>query len=136
MRQLRDESENRRIGSTALLDRMLDRARFLPPSDLALVQASARNTLSFHQMAKIMSVPTATLTRRLHRIGARLHDPVSVALTDFGKVLRPEYRQLGIEYFLHGRSMNKLAEKHRMKRREVAAILQFVRGWARGIADH
>ena len=54
------------------------------------------------------------------------------ALFDPRCPLAPEYRQLGIEHFLLGASMNQLADKHRLPFPHVRRIIIFLRGWHKG----
>ena len=44
-----------------------------------------------------------------------------------------EYRQLGIEHFVQGRSARDLADHHRMTLHTVRKMLAFVRGWHKGM---
>ncbi|MCC7349086.1 MAG: hypothetical protein IT446_00830 [Phycisphaerales bacterium] len=126
-------SENPRVGSFSS-PRLLDRIRFLDDADQMLLTLVQQGSVSLRQISRLTGVHGGTLSRRIHRLASRLHDPVVASLIDHGKALRTEHRQLGIEHFLHGKSITQLADLHQMTRREVSRILTFLRGWSRGIA--
>lgn len=125
-------SENPRVSAFSS-QRLLDRVRFLDDADQMLFTLIRQGAVSLRQISRLTGVHGGTLSRRLHRLANRLHDPVVAALIDHGKALRPEHRQLGIEHFLHGKNITQLAELHQMTRREVTRILMFLRGWSRGV---
>jgi DNA-directed RNA polymerase specialized sigma24 family protein len=110
---------------------LLKRAALLLPDDRALVELAIRNSASHRTLARMLNQPAGTVTRRLRRIMARLYDPIVVALLDALNPLPPEYRQLGVEHLLQGRSMRDLAEHHEMPVGKVRAMLDQIRGWHR-----
>ena len=112
---------------------VLKRAELLDPDDRLLVRLALHNGVSRRQLAQVLRIPAGSVTRRLQRLGARLNDPLVVALLDSSCPLAPEYRQLGVEHFLRGRSMRQLADAHRMAIGEVRRIIAYLRGWHRGI---
>jgi len=116
-------------GSAGPHELLRRRARFLREQDRALVELALGEKASLREIAQLLGIPAGTVSRRLWRLSARLSDPLVVALLERGDPLREEYRQLGIEYFLRGQSMEELADLHRMSRREVQKALDFVRGW-------
>lgn len=113
--------------------RLLRRADLLTDADKMLFTLVNQGTLSLRQVSRLTGIAGGTLSRRLQRLANRLHDPVVASLVDHGKSLRPEHRQLGIEHFLHGKTIAQLADLHQMTCREVARTLAFLRGWSRGI---
>ncbi|MCC6423114.1 MAG: hypothetical protein IT447_06500 [Phycisphaerales bacterium] len=129
---LEEISENPRTSSFSS-HHLLDRIRYLDEADQMLFTLIKQGTVSLRQISRLTGIHGGTLSRRVHRLANRLHDPVVASLIDHGKALRQEHRQLGIEHFLHGKSITQLAELHQMTRREVARILTFLRGWSRGI---
>jgi hypothetical protein len=90
---------------------------------------------SYRLIARVLCVPAGTVCRRARRIGARLHDPLVVALLEERCPLAPEIRQMGIEHFLAARSARQIAEMHRMSPGQVRSALEFVRGWHNGITQ-
>jgi hypothetical protein len=118
------------------LDRaeILRRAKFLLTDDRRLVELSIRGACTRDEVGEILGITAGSSSRRLRRVLTRLNDPISVALLDPSCPLPDDYRQLGIEHFVQGRSMSALAELHRMTRRAVMRSLEFVRGWHRGLS--
>jgi DNA-directed RNA polymerase specialized sigma24 family protein len=114
---------------------VLERAALLDPDDRLLVRLAVRNGVSRRQLAQALHVPPGSLSRRLQRLGARLNDPLVVALLREDCPLTREYRQLGVEHFLQGRTMRRLADVHRMPLGEVRRVIAFLRGWHRGISS-
>jgi hypothetical protein len=112
---------------------LLKRAELLDPDDRLLVRLAVHNGVSRRQLAQVLHIPPGSVTRRLQRLGARLNDPIVVALLEPRCPLAPEYRQLGVEHFLQGRSMRQLADAHRMALCEVRQMIAYLRGWHRGI---
>ena len=113
---------------------VLKRADLLDPDDRLLVRLALHNGVSRRQLAQMFKQQPGSVTRRLQRLGARLNDPLVVTLLDGQCPLAPEYRQLGIEHFLQGRSMRQLADAHRMTLSEVRRVVAYLRGWHRGIS--
>jgi DNA-directed RNA polymerase specialized sigma24 family protein len=113
---------------------ILRRAELLAPRDRLLVRLSLHNGVSRRQLGEVLNLRPGTVTRRLQRLGARLNDPLVVALLREDCPLAPEYRQLGVEHFLQGRPMRDLAEAHRMSLSEVRRIITYLRGWHRGMS--
>jgi DNA-directed RNA polymerase specialized sigma24 family protein len=113
---------------------ILRRAELLAPQDRLLVRLSLHNGVSRRQLGEVLNLKPGSVTRRLQRLGARLNDPLVVALLREDCPLAPEYRQLGVEHFLQGRHMRDLAESHRMSLSEVRRIITYLRGWHRGIS--
>jgi DNA-directed RNA polymerase specialized sigma24 family protein len=112
-------------------DGLLKRAALLLPDDRALMDLAIGNGASHRQLARMLNQPAGTITRRLRRIMARLYDPIVIALLEPRNPLPGEYRQLGVEHLLQGRSMRDLAELHQMPVGQVRAMLDEIRGWHR-----
>ena len=108
---------------------LLKRAELLPEPDRALVFMSFKASATRHMIACALGLNPGTVTRRLQRIGARLHDPLVIALLDRTCPLVPEYRQIGIEHFLQGFSTHAIGERHRMSHDRVRRMLNAVRLW-------
>lgn len=128
-------SEDARMGTDAEWARrqLLERARHLPPGERALVQMVISGRSSRREMAAALAIPPGTVSRRVRRLLARLHHPIVVALTEQSGRLRAEYRQLGIEHFLHGRSARELADYHQMTHSKAKQMIEWIRGWAAGV---
>jgi DNA-directed RNA polymerase specialized sigma24 family protein len=114
---------------------LLDRARFLLPPEKLLVELAFKNHLSHRQIAQILSIPAGTVTRRLQRICRRLRDPMILALLEDTCELPTETRALALAHFLHRRSAAQLAREHSRSEGEILRLLEYVRGWYRGITS-
>jgi hypothetical protein len=113
---------------------VLRRARWLLPEDRKIVEMVIGAQATARQAAAWAGVPAGTVSRRIARLARRLRDPVVAVLLEERCPLIEEYRQLGIEHFLQGLPERELADKHQMTRHEVCRILQFIRGWQKGIS--
>lgn len=118
--------------AAAMSDRLLARARQLPPADAALVELYLRGGASQREMARLVGCPPGSISRRVRRLLNRLNDPIVAALIEDGRGLDPQARLLGIGRFLLGRSVRELAQAHRLSRAEVQQALSFLRGWQKG----
>jgi hypothetical protein len=125
----------RKLAREAVGDGLLvQRARrALGAHDRLLVELAYARHLSLRQMATIMGRPAGSLSRRLRRLRKTLRDPIVEALIDPACVLTPEYRQVGLEYFAQGREIRELAKDRRMTPTQIKAVVNFVRGWCRGV---
>jgi len=112
---------------------LLERARFLLPPEKLLLELAFKNQLSHRQIAQILTIPAGTVTRRLQRICRRLRDPMILALLEHECELPAETRALAIAHFLHRRSAAQLAGQHARSEGEVLRLLEYVRGWYRGV---
>lgn len=112
---------------------LLRRSKFLLKPDRQLIELCVRGGISRRQMGELLGLPGGTVSRRIQKILARLQDPISAALLDPSCPLADEYRQLGIEHFVQGHTVLHLADLHRMKRPAVTSVLDFIRGWQRGL---
>jgi hypothetical protein len=110
----------------------LRRAEFLDRPDRMLAQMMLAQNATHRQIAGVLGIDPGTVCRRICKIANRLYDPLVIRLIDRPGGLRAEYRTLGIEYFLIGRSIVELADTHQMPRSRVRAILGMLRVWGRG----
>ena len=113
---------------------VLTRAGMLQPDDRILVELALKKRLTNLQLSQLLSVDAGTVSRRLHRIVNRLHDPVVVALIRPDCPLPPDYRQVALEHLLHGMTLRQIADRHLMRASQVRRMIEHVRGWHRGIA--
>ena len=109
------------------------RARALAPKDQLLIELAYQKNLSVRQIARILDRPAGSISRKMNRLCARLRDPLVAALLEPGCVLAPEYRQIAIEYFAQKREIRELARQREMTPTQIRAVLNFVRGWYRGV---
>lgn len=115
------------------LTELLRRARALPERDRALVELMLNRHLTCAEAGRLTGMHAGNVSRSVSRILRRLNDPVSAALFDRGTRLPPDVYQLGIEHFVRGMRIGELAEMHQMTRYRVRQVLNFLRGWAKGM---
>src|SRR5262245_28185825 len=114
-------------------DVLFARARALPREDQLLLELVYRQQLSHRQIAVLVRQPPGTVSRRLARIVARLRDPLVASLLDPDCILTPSYRLIGIEYFAQRNRIGAIAAHHDLPHSQVRSILNFIRGWHRGV---
>jgi DNA-directed RNA polymerase specialized sigma24 family protein len=114
---------------------VLKRSALLLPDDRLLVELVMRNHISYRQLAKIVRQSPGTVWRRMRRLSNRLFSPLVIALTEPTTPLGDEYRQLAIEHFLQGRTLEELAAQHQMTRTQVRRAVAYVRGWHQGLVS-
>src|SRR4051812_38187316 len=113
----------------------LRRLRLLERSDRTLVEMAVKHNLTRRQIADLMHITPGSVTRRLQRIIQRLHDPIVIALADRTCTLPSEHRELGIQHFLHRLSIKMLVRRHKLSRGEIEKMLEYIRGWHRGVTS-
>lgn len=113
---------------------LLARLPFCSEDDRLLIEMVYRHNLSRRQIARLVKVSAGSVSRRVHRLVNRLHDPLVVALTDSTCTLPPEHRDVGIAYFLQDESIPGLMRRRLRSRREIESMIEFVRGWFRGVS--
>lgn len=109
----------------------LRRAEHLTHEDRILVELTLSKTATCRQLAALLGISSGTALRRAWRIADRLYDPLVVRLIERPANLRPEYRQLGLEYFLHGKTIQQLQDVHQISKSKIRAILDYLRIWSK-----
>jgi DNA-directed RNA polymerase specialized sigma24 family protein len=112
---------------------LLKRVKLLREPERTLFQLLLTGNVSRRQIARMLDLPPGTITRRVQRLAARLHDPLVVALADDRCPLPRHDRELGIDHFLHGMSISQITGAHRIPSSRVRERLAFVRGWHKGL---
>ena len=115
-------------------DSLWQRIALLPADDQALLELSLRAGASYRTIARALRRSPGSVSRAIRRLGRRLHDPLVVGLLDPDCPLDPVYRQIAVEHFLTGLSVPQLSRKHARTPAQVRRIVQFVRGWHRGVS--
>ena len=113
-------------------DDLWRRVELLRPEERLLVELSVRGGRSSRQIAELLQRDAGTVSRTLHRIGKRLHDPLVIALLDPKCPLEGELRQVGVEHLLVGLSAHELAKKYDLSAAEVRRRIALVRFWFHG----
>ena len=115
------------------LAELREKIDLLEPQDRLLVELVFSGSVSRRRAGELLKMEPGTVSRKLRRIGARLHDPIVRELLEPHCNLAADYRQIGVEHFLTGLSSQELARKHGMRAAEVRKMIEYVRGWHRGV---
>lgn len=117
------------------IDQLLHRARLLAEKDKLLLDMAFRLHLSRRQIGVVFGLAPGTITRRIRRLVNRLYDPLVASLIDDACPLPADYRQLGLDYFLHEIPLTELARRRSTNRIEIRAMIAYIRGWHRGLTS-
>lgn len=109
------------------------RLRLLPRDDRVLVEMAMQHHMSRRQMGSVLGCSPGNVSRRLRRVTRRLADPLVGALISDAGSLADEYRQAGIQHFLLGTSVADLARARRISKAQAHGMIQYIRGWHRGV---
>jgi DNA-directed RNA polymerase specialized sigma24 family protein len=115
-------------------DALRERIALLLPADRAIAELVLRDGASHRQIASLMNVTPGQVSRRIRRIGERLHDARVAALLHPDCPLEPAYRQVGVERFLQDKSVKELAAEHACAAAEIRRRLDAINFWCRGLA--
>jgi DNA-directed RNA polymerase specialized sigma24 family protein len=113
----------------AAFDLLKERIELLDRDDQILLELTLSTNVSQRRIAEMLGVEPGTVTRRLQRLSRRLHDPLVVRLLDPRCPLGPDYRQIGVEHFLAGRSVADIAQRLGRTRASVRMTVENVRAW-------
>src|SRR5688500_6087716 len=109
-----------------------DRVQLLEQEDKILVELSADLRASHRQIAQLMQLGVGTVSRRLRRIGAPIHSPLVARLLDSSTCpLGPNYRQIGVQHFLTGKTFARIAAENGTSVAFVREAIAAVRAWHR-----
>ena len=106
----------------------------LSPKDRLIMELSLESGASRRQLAAALNLAPGNVTRRLHGILKRMRDPLVLCLTSTDCTLPPKHRQLAIAHFLHGSTIKQLMREHSLSYGQVKRMLEYVRGWHRGLS--
>ncbi len=105
------------------------RVAMLDREDRMLAELAMNGGTTHRRIGELLGVGPGTISRRLRRIGSRLHDPIVERLLDPRCPLGPDYRQIGVEHFLVGRAFAEIAEAHQRTYASVRQTIDYVRAW-------
>jgi hypothetical protein len=117
-------------------DVLFKRARVLAPQDRLLIELAYQRNLTVRQIGQLLDRPAGSVSRRIKNVCQRLRHPLVAALLEPGCPLDERLRQIGIEYFAQKREIRELARDRQMTATQVRAVLNFVRGWCRGVVKN
>ena len=114
-------------------DALRQRITLLPADDRAVAELVMCEGASQRQIAALLKVTPGHVSRRIRRIGHRLHDPRVIALLHPDCPLDPDYRQVGVERFLQDKSLKQLAADHACCIAEIRRRLDAINFWFRSL---
>lgn len=110
------------------------RIRLLEPHDRMLIEVALDRTMSRRQLGTMLGMAPGSVSRRVRRIINRLRDPLVISLTDPDCPLSREHLQIALEYFLLDKPVIQLARARNAPQHQIRAMLDYVRGWHRGLS--
>jgi DNA-directed RNA polymerase specialized sigma24 family protein len=130
---LLDEVETRGFERAGIACGVEKRILYLDEADRKLLQLTLHGRLTRREAAMLVGIASGTVTRRIHRLLARLHDPLVVVLAENGKLLPELHQEVGLAYFLRRWPMGRIGREFDLSVHEVRRMLQYVRGWSGGM---
>jgi DNA-directed RNA polymerase specialized sigma24 family protein len=107
--------------------------RHLTEADQNLLHLALSGRHTYRQVASLRNRSPGAINRRVHQLLRRLSHPLVIDLIENPAALCDRYQRIGLEHFLHGQSVNSLAEAHQVSRREIRSILAMLNRWAKKI---
>lgn len=114
-------------------DAVRQRVALLLPSHRAVAELVLCEGASHRQIASLLKCTPGQVSRLIRRISNRLHDPRVTALLHPECPLDPEYRQVGVERLLQGKTMKQLAHEHQVSPAEIRRRIDAIDFWYRGL---
>ena len=114
-------------------DAIRQRIALLLPDHRAVAELALGGGASHRQIATLLKCTPGQVSRLVRRISNRLHDPRVAALLHPDCPLDPEYRQIGVERLLQGKSMKQLAHEHAVSPAEVRRRIDAINFWYRAL---
>ena len=102
---------------------------FLTVPDQKLVEMVLSGRLSRREIALLTSVPIQTVSRRMLRIMARLHDPLIIALIEHGQLLPELHRDVGLAYFLRRWGPGEVRREYGVTEYQFRKMITYIKGW-------
>jgi hypothetical protein len=102
---------------------------FLTTSDQKLVEMVLSGRLSRREIAGLTGVPIQTVSRRMLRIMARLHDPLIIALIEYGQLLPELHREVGLAYFLRRWGPTEMRRQYGVTEYQFRRMITYIKGW-------
>ncbi len=130
--ELLEERQTKGFERAALASGVDQRIFFLDPADRKLLEMTVRGTLTRREAGMLVGRTCGTVTRRVRRLLERLHDPLVVALVDYGQLLPELYREVGLAYFLRRLSLTRIGVEFGLSRYTARRIIEYIRGWHGG----
>jgi hypothetical protein len=127
--ELLEERQTRGFHAAGLAAGVEKRIAFLDPVDRKLLEMTLTGKLTRREAAVLVGRASGNVTRRIHTLLRRLHDPVVTALVRDGKLLPEWYREVGLAFFLRKTPAERIMFDYAMSRYEVRKIVTYIRGW-------
>ena len=131
--ELLEERQTKGFSAVSIGSGIDKRIEFLDLADRKLLEVTVRGALSRREAGMLLGLSSGTVTRRIHVLVNRLHEPIVVALVDYGELLPELHREVGLAYFLRKWPMSMIAREMGLTQYEVKRMLAYVRGWQKGV---
>ncbi len=106
------------------IDLLASRMDLLKGKDKALMTMYLQNGNSFRQMARLMGINEATISRRIHKVTKRLLDGEYITCLRNSKSFSRAEINISRDYFVGGLSMRKIAAKNNCSYYQVRKTLK------------
>src|SRR5712671_4112282 len=127
--ELLEERQTKGFERAGLPSGVDQRIFFLDPADRKLLEMTVRGTLTRRGAGMLVGRTCGTVSRRVRRLLERLHDPLVVALVDYGQLLPELYREVGLAYFLRRVPLTRIGVEFGLSRYTARRIIEYIRGW-------
>jgi hypothetical protein len=127
--ELLEERQTRGFERAGVASGLEKRILFLAPLDRKLLELTVSGKLTRREAGMLVGLSSGTVTRRVRRILDRLHDPIIVALVDYGPLLPELYREVGLGFFLRKQSYKQLEAEYQLSRYTLERMVQYIRVW-------
>jgi len=127
--ELLEERQTRGFDRAGVASGVQKRILFLDPSDRKLLELTVSGKLTRREAGMLVGLSSGTVTRRVRRILNLLHDPIIVALVDYGALLPELYREVGLGFFLRKQSYKQLEAEYQLSRYTLERMVQYIRVW-------
>ena len=122
-------------GRQARLASIMNAAEFLPQAERELLRLHFEQQVSLSALASLAGCNAGTMSRRVRRTVRRLQDPIVQALVTRQVPIADDDRRVGIDRFLRGHGIRRLAADHGLTTAEVRRRLAWITGWGQGRRD-
>lgn len=116
-------------------DRVLERARALPPRQQALLELVYRYHVPLRAVGAVLNQPPGTVSRTARRLWRRLAHPLAEDLLRPDCPLPTDTLEIAVAHFLAGRPRRHIARERRLPEAQVRDHLHHALGWHRAVRD-
>ena len=122
-------------GRRSRLASIMTAAQLLPPDERELLRLHFEQQVSLAALASLVGCNAGTMSRRVRRTVKRLQDPIVQALVTRQIPASDLDRRVGVDRFVRGHGIRRLASDHGLTTAEVRRRLAWIKGWSQGRRD-